>query len=333
MHALLTKLSDRLEIVSIPQRSSAVTFRDDVATGLRAVPKRLSSKYLYDDLGSALFEAITLLPEYYLTRAETEILRDWGWDIVRALGEPVEFLELGSGSATKTRVLIDDALRAQGTLRYSPIDISAESLRATTLALIAAYPTLRVRAYAADYFSILGSQELQFEQRVLAMFMGSNIGNYRPGEAIDLLTRIAQSLRAGDGLLIGADLKKDRTTLELAYNDPTGVTAAFAKNLLGRINRELGGEFDPRDFDHIAEYDESESCLNSYLQARRQLNVFIRSLDLRASFAERERIHTEWSYKFAVDDIARLGKSAGFQLSRTWMDRAGRFSVNLLRKP
>jgi L-histidine N-alpha-methyltransferase len=333
MHALLTKLSDRLEIVSIPQRSSAATFGEDVAAGLRAAPKRLPSKYLYDDLGSALFEAITLLPEYYLTRAETEILRDWGWDIVRALGEPVEFLELGSGSAIKTRILIDDALRAQGTLRYSPIDISAEALRAATLALIAAYPTLHVRAYAADYFSILGSQELQFKQRVLAMFMGSNIGNYRPEEATELLTRIARSLRPGDGLLVGVDLKKARATLELAYDDPTGVTAAFAKNLLGRINRELGGEFDPRDFDHIAEYVESESCLNSYLQARRSLEVYIRSLDLRVPFAAGERIHTEWSYKYAVDDVARLGASAGFELARTWLDRAGRFSVNLLRRP
>ncbi|MDQ2871856.1 MAG: L-histidine N(alpha)-methyltransferase [Candidatus Eremiobacteraeota bacterium] len=332
MNPTLTIVSDRLEIVSSPQPSHAASssFADDVRTGLTAPAKSLWSKYFYDELGSALFEAITVLPEYYLTRAETEILREWGWEIVRALGNPIEFLELGSGSAVKTRILIEEALRVQGTLRYCPVDISPEALRASALALVDAYPALRVTAYAADYFTILGSDQLRFQNRVLAMFIGSNIGNYQPHEAANLLQSLAVSLRAGDGLLIGADLKKDRQTLELAYNDPTGVTAAFDKNVLARINRELGGRFDPRDFEHLAVYDEDRGVINSFLIARRAHEVRIDALNLSVEFARGERIHTESSYKFSVEDIARIGAAAGFHLQRSWFDSAQRFSVNLL---
>ncbi len=157
MQSTLTTVSDRLEIVTVPHLAKTATFAEDVASGLDGSPKSLSSKYFYDDLGSAIFDAITHLPEYYLTRAETEILHESGWEIVRSLEEPVEFLELGSGSAVKTRVLIDEAIRAQGSLRYSPIDISAEALEASARGLVDAYPQLRIRAYAADYFDVLGS--------------------------------------------------------------------------------------------------------------------------------------------------------------------------------
>jgi dimethylhistidine N-methyltransferase len=330
MHPTLTRFSDRLEIVSVPHSAHVVSFGEDVAAGLRASPKRLSSKFFYDELGSALFEAITHLPEYYLTRAETEILAESGWQIVRALEEPVEFLELGSGSAMKTRVLIDEALRAQGSLRYSPIDISADALRSSAVSLVDAYRALRIRAYAADYFDILGSPHLTFEGRVLAMFMGSNIGNYDPPSARALLLRVAASLRTGDGLLIGADLKKDRATLEAAYDDPTGVTAAFNKNLLGRINRELGGMFDLRDFVHVARYDEVRGCVDSYLEARRAHRVRIAALELEVQFDEGERIHTESSYKFDREAMAELGAASGFTLKTTWTDAASRFGVHLL---
>ena len=219
MHSTLTTISDRLEIVTVPHTARTATFGEDVAAGLGASQKHLSSKYFYDDLGSALFDAITHLPEYYLTRAETEILHESGWEIVRALEEPVEFLELGSGSAVKTRILIDEALRAQGTLRYSPIDISADALESSARSLVDAYPQLRIRGYAADYFDVLGSPELTHERRVLAMFMGSNIGNYDPTSADALLKKMNASLRPGDGLLIGADLRIGRARSGLRRPD------------------------------------------------------------------------------------------------------------------
>lgn len=326
----LTRLSDRLEIVTFPTRERKDAFARDVAAGLTSSPKHLASKYFYDDLGSTLFDAITLLPEYYLTRAETEILREWGWDIVRSLEEPVEFLELGSGSAIKTRILIDEAIRAQGSLRYCPIDISADALRASAVTLVEAYPSLRVRAYAADYFDVLASPALSFERRVLAMFMGSNIGNYDPAEASTLLQRLSARLRPGDGLLIGADEKKDAATLEAAYDDSTGVTAAFNRNVLGRINRELGGAFDLRDFRHIAAYDAVRGCVDSHLQAQRDATVRIANLELDIAFSKGERIHTESSYKFDPATIEQLGATAGFALRKSWFDKHHHFGVHLL---
>ena len=328
MH-LITGSDGRLEIRSAPQPQRAATFGDDVLAGLSAAPKRLPSKYFYDELGSALFDAITALPEYYLTRAETEILREWGWEIVRALGNPIEFIELGSGSAVKTRILIEEALRVQRTLRYSPIDISGEALRASAHALVRDYPALRVSAFEGDYFSMLRAPELRRDSRVLAMFMGSNIGNYEPRTARELLGAVGKMLKLGDGLLLGVDLKKDPRKLQLAYDDPTGVTAAFNKNLLARINRELGGTFDLHCFEHIARYDEEHGCVSSYLRSVSAQKVRIEALDLTVAFAEGESIHTESSYKYSSDDLRALGDAAGLRIARTWTDSQERFSVNL----
>jgi dimethylhistidine N-methyltransferase len=330
MSSILTQVSDRLEFVELPGAAATSSFAEDVAQGLRAQPKRLASKYFYDDLGSALFDAITKLPEYYPTRAETEILRDWGWEIVRALDAPLEFLELGSGSAIKTRLLIEEALRVQGKLRYAPIDISLDALRASSVTLVDTYPGLSIRAYAGDYFTVLGSAALQFEKKALAMFMGSNIGNYQPHEARELLALIAAALRPGDGLLLGTDLKKERATLEAAYDDPTGVTSAFNKNLLARVNRELGGDFDLGNFEHLAVYDERRGCVDSFLRARRANDVFVSKIGLRTHFEEGDRIHTESSYKFDDATVAALATSAGFTTKKTWLDRSARFAVTLL---
>jgi len=321
--------AQRLEIVSLREPHSTPTFADDVRSGLSAVPKRLPSKYFYDELGSALFDAITLLPEYYLTRAETEILRDCGWEIVRALGNPVEFIELGSGSAIKTRILIEEALRVQRTLRYSPIDISTEALRSSALSLVERYSALTITAYAADYFSVLRDGALKRPGRVLAMFMGSNIGNYEPEQARELLRAVASSLKKSDGILVGMDLKKEPRVLERAYDDPTGVTAAFNKNLLARINRELDGEFDLDDFRHIATYDARSGCVRSYLQAERSHSVRIAAIDANVEFIKGERIHTESSYKFSEADIASLAAACGLKAERSWTDARKRFSVTL----
>lgn len=332
MHRPTTPATNRFEIIELPRAAAGHTFAEDVLEGLSASPKRLASKYFYDDLGSSLFEAITHLPEYYLTAAETEILRDWGWEIVRVLDEPVDFLELGSGSAVKTRLLIGEALRAQKQLVYSPIDISVDALRASSTALVETYPTVSVRAYAGDYFTVLKSNVLRFERRVLAMLMGSNIGNYSPAEARALVTLVADALHPGDGLLLGTDRKKDPSVLERAYDDPTGVTSAFDKNILGRINRELGGSFDLRSFKHLAKYDAKRGCVDSYLESQQTQNVAIDALKTIVHFRKGERIHTESSHKFDDNDIAALATGTGFNVSHVWHDKAKRFNLHLLVK-
>lgn len=330
MRGSTTAVSDRFELVEVPRSQGAPSFAQDVAAGLTAQPKRLSSKYLYDEVGSALFDAITVLPEYYPTRAETEILRQWGWQMVRVLDSPIDFLELGSGSAVKTRLLIEEALRVQGRLRYSPIDISTEALRASSLALVDAYPGLSVRAYAGDYFDVLASRALRFDRRVLAMFMGSNIGNYEPEQAASILSLLRDALRPGDGLLIGIDLKKDSSIIELAYDDPAGVTAAFNRNLLSRMNRELGANFDPKNFDYRVRYDEARGAVDAFLEARNAVRVRVGPKNLDVEFAAGERLHTESAYKYAQSDIEKLATATGFKATSKWTDRAGKFSVNLL---
>ncbi len=332
MGAQLTTISDRLQIVELPHAAAQTSFADDVRAGLSAPRKHLSAKYFYDDLGSVLFDAITRLPEYYLTRAETEILRESGWEIVRELDAPLEFLELGSGSAVKTRLLVEEALRVQGTLRYDPIDISLDALRASAVALVDAYPSLRIRAYAGDYFTVLAAPELRFETTVLAMLMGSNIGNYEPQSARALLRLVAKALRPGDGLLLGVDLKKDRSTLELAYNDPTGVTAAFNRNMLGRINRELGGHFDLTAFTHEAVYDEERGAVDSFLRADRAHSVAIDALGTSVAFESGERVHTESSYKFDEGGLAELGAASGFRPRKRWCDGKQRFAIQLFER-
>lgn len=332
MSTPIVKPPDRLRIVSGPAPVHIASFAEDVREGLAAPRKRLPSKYFYDALGSALFDAITLLPEYYLTRAETEILREWGWEMVRAIGNPVDFVELGSGSAIKTRILIEEALRAQNTLRYSPIDISEEALRASATGLVESYPSLEVIAYAGDYFSILQTDAIARPRRVLAMLMGSNIGNYEPHDGKELLLRIAAALKPGDALLLGADLKKDPAVLHAAYSDPAGVTSAFNLNLLARINRELGGHFDLGDFRHVAEYDEKAGCVRSFLQAVREVSVPIDALGTTVHFASGERVHTESSYKYSDEDIAGLAEETGFDFIRSWNDTQGQFSVNLMQR-
>jgi L-histidine N-alpha-methyltransferase len=330
MRSVGTTVADRFELIEVPRVQGAPSFAQDVAAGLTGTPKHLSSKYLYDRVGSVLFDAITHLPEYYLSRAETEILRESGWEIVRVLDAPIDFLELGSGSAVKTRLLIEEALRAQGRLLYSPVDISKDALRQSSLALVESYPALSIRAYAGDYFDVLASRALHFERKVLAMFMGSNVGNYEPAQATKLIAMIGGNLRPGDGLLLGADLKKDAQTLEAAYDDPTGVTAAFNKNVLARINRELGGNFDLRNFAYAVHYDQTRGSVDSFLQARAAADVVLQSIGLKVSFGAGERLQTESSYKFSDEDVAELATATGFRLESTWHDRAHRFSVHLL---
>ena len=308
-------------------------FADDVRAGLSAHPKTLPSKYFYDELGSALFEAICLLPEYYLTRAEAEILTVRASEIV-ALVEPARLVELGSGTALKTRFLIEAGL-ARGALAYSAIDISQTVLLATAKALASQYPALTVRSYQGDYYD--GLRQLSVDQPsessgpTLALFLGSNIGNFDPPQALRLIRAIREALRPGDALLLGTDLKKNPATLEAAYDDAIGLTSAFNRNILARINRELGGHFDIATFVHRACYRQDAGRIEMHLESVVDQAVTIDAVGLRTTFDSGETIHTESSYKFSREDVERLARETGFVLDQSWTDQANRFACNLLR--
>lgn len=329
-NAPLVPVSARFALYRAPELTHAASFSDDVRSGLTNERKRLPPKYFYDELGSALFEAICVLPEYYLTRVEAEILDRSAGEMVAALGGEIELVEFGSGSARKTRTLIGAALARQTRLDYHPIDISPAALVGSAEALVAEYERLHVSAYASDYFDVLASASLRTSRRVLALFLGSNIGNYDPDSARTLLRAMSAAFKPGDGLLLGTDLKKDTLTLERAYNDPTGVTAAFNKNVLARINRELGGHFDLDAFTHVSRYDARRGSVDSFLVAGRGMRVAIDALGLETRFRTTETIYTESSHKFDAADIAALAADCGFRVGATWTDDAKRFAVTLL---
>lgn len=308
-------------------------FGDDVLSGLSARPKTLPAKYFYDELGSLLFEAISALPEYYLTRAEAEIFATHADEIVEHAGLE-RLVELGGGSATKTRYLIEAALRKRAGLSYSSIDISEAALEASSRALRSEYPTLNVRGYRGEYFEGLrrmAAQEGDAGGRTLVLFLGSNIGNFDPPEARRFLKAIRDVLRPGDALLLGTDLKKDRKELEAAYDDELGVTAAFNANILGRINRELGGHFAVRQFRHRAFYNEPDGRVEMHLESLVDQTIRVDALAAQFAFKAGETIHTESSYKFSVEEVEQLARSTGFELELSWFDAQRRFACNLLR--
>jgi L-histidine Nalpha-methyltransferase len=307
-----------------------MSFADDVRTGLTGRPKTLFAKYFYDAVGSALFEAITKLPEYYLTRAESEILAYNSDDIVRTVGSPIEIVELGSGSSTKTRYLLDAAFRVQDRVRYRPIDISQAAIESSSATLRRMYPNIVVDAYAQEYLSGLKQLRRDNGSRALIIFLGSNVGNFEPEEAGTTLRAISGALRPGDAFLLGADLKKDPAVLRAAYDDALGVTAAFNKNILARINRELGGHFDLNQFRHRAWYNESASRVEMHLESARAQRVLVEAIDIVVDFDEGETIHTESSYKYDTEQLDALARDTGFAVAKRWVDPQRRFSSNLL---
>jgi dimethylhistidine N-methyltransferase len=227
-------------------------------------------------------------------------------------------------------LLIEALLRKQKELLFIPVDISASALDSSSRILLQSYPRLKIEAYAADYFAGLAELGKTTRARTLALFLGSNISNFDPPEALKFLRALRQVLREGDALLLGADLKKDRKVLEAAYNDALGVTAAFNLNVLARINRELGGNFDLHAFQHHAFYNEAVGRVEIYIESLREQTVRIAQLDAEVHFGEGEQIHTENSYKYDLEDIANLAAETGFTRARTWLDSQERFSSNLL---
>jgi dimethylhistidine N-methyltransferase len=326
-----TAMPPRLVIHQSILQDEQNQFATDVLEGLTSRPKTLAPKYFYDALGSQLFEAICRLPEYYLTRAETEIFERYATEIVAQSPEPVSVVELGSGSSIKTRLLIEAILARQTELHYQPIDISASILEQSASKLLGDYPKLRITAQVNDYTRGLGSIARQDKERIMVLFLGSNIGNYTPDEALSLLSQLRHALREGDILLLGADLRKPSDVILPAYNDVLGVTAAFNMNLLLRINRELKADFDLNCFEHRATYNETLGRVEIYLVSRQAQTVNINGIGLRIEFEKGETIHTENSYKYAPHQLATLAEETGFKPLSIWFDAKKHFSCSCWR--
>jgi L-histidine N-alpha-methyltransferase len=321
----------------------------EVRLGLTARPKELPPKYFYDERGSELFELITELPEYYPTRAERAILAARAAEIVAAAGEPGTLVELGSGSAAKTRHLLS-AMRDAGCLEtYVPVDISERVTRETAERLLEEYPGLAVHGLVCDFEHDLeligagagaaardggrggavdGGDEPPAGGRLVA-FLGGTIGNLYPGQRHDFLHRIAALLGPADRLLLGTDLVKDRARLEAAYDDDAGVTAEFNRNVLAVLNRELGADFEPEAFDHVARYDSGNAWMDVRLRSRTEQTVRVDGLDLTVRFAAGEEMRTEISAKFTRARLEAVYAEAGLVLSGWFPDPAGDYALSL----
>jgi dimethylhistidine N-methyltransferase len=310
-------------------------FAQAVTEGLtRKGRKTLPPSWFYDEVGSALFEAITLLPEYGLTRAEGQLLVRAASEIVRASGQPDLIVELGSGTGMKTRFVIAEAAAAaqSGAIEYRPIDISRAALDSCAKTL-GGMDRVRIEPIEATYFdgidvAMAGRKQ---RQRALLLFLGSTIGNFNRTEAVLFLRRIRKHMQPGDCLLLGADLVKPRARLLSAYNDSIGVTAAFNFNILARINRELEGHFDIARFAHEARYNERLARIEMHLRSRVAQEVRIDAIDVTVTFSAGETIWTESSHKFRAEEIARMGERAGWRPVRQWADCGWGFAETLFR--
>ncbi len=304
----------------------AAALRRDVVVGLTATPKTLSSKWFYDDVGCELFEAITTLPEYYPTRAERQILSARAAEIAAAC--PADTLvELGSGTSTKTTLLLD-ALVARATLRrFIPLDVSETTLRTAGNRLVASYPGLEVHAVVGDFERHLGA--LPAGGRRLVVFLGGTVGNLEPAQRAALFSELAAGMRAGDALLLGTDLVKDVDRLVAAYDDAAGVTAAFNRNVLAVVNRELGADFHPGAFGHVARWDAEHERIEMRLRSKVDQNVSVPAVDLVVPFAANEELRTEISAKFRRDGVEAELAAAGLSLAHWWTDDGGDFAVSL----
>ncbi|MCV7284745.1 L-histidine N(alpha)-methyltransferase [Mycolicibacterium wolinskyi] len=309
--------------------SAAAALRRDVRDGLTQTPKTLPPKWFYDSVGSDLFDQITRLPEYYPTRTEAQILRERSAEITAAAGADT-LVELGSGTSEKTRMLLD-AMRAGGSLRrFIPFDVDAGVLRAAGDAIGREYPGIEIDAVCGDFEEHLG--KIPRVGRRLVVFLGSTIGNLTPGPRMDFLSALADTLQPDDSLLLGTDLVKESERLVRAYDDSAGVTAAFNRNVLAVVNRELDADFDLDAFDHVAKWNSVEERTEMWLRARTPQQVRIAALDLDVAYAAGEEMLTEVSCKFRPDGVAAELAKAGLRQTHWWTDSAGDFGLSLAVK-
>lgn len=303
--------------------------RRDVFDGLQQDPKTLPPKWFYDSVGSELFDQITRLPEYYPTRAEAEILRARSAEIAIA-SDADTLVELGSGTSEKTRMLLD-ALHERGSLhRFVPFDVDASMLEATAPIIQREYPNVEIKAVCGDFEEHL--TEIPASGRRLFAFLGSTIGNLRPGPRAEFLATLGAVMRPGDSLLLGTDLVKDTDRLVRAYDDSAGVTAQFNRNVLAVINRELDGDFDIEAFAHVARWNNAEQRIEMWLRADSDQRVRVGALDLSVDFAAGEEMLTEVSCKFHSDGVKDELAAAGMDRIRWWTDNAGDFGLSLAVK-
>jgi dimethylhistidine N-methyltransferase len=299
------------------------SFRTAVLTGLQKTQKRIPSKFLYDERGSALFDRICELDEYYPTRTEMSIMRGSIDAMAEAIGPRTRLVEYGSGSSLKTRILLD---HLEDLAAYVPVDISKEHLAAAADALAEDYPAIPVQPVCADYTTAFELPDPPLPAvRTVAYYPGSTIGNFRRDDARAFLERVACTVGEDGGLLIGVDLKKDVDVLKAAYDDSEGITAAFTKNLLRRMNRELDATFDLAAFEHQVVWNADRGCIESHLRSTTAQTVSVAGETV--EFEEGETIHTEDSHKYTLDGFAALANKAGFQVSRVWTDDRSYFSV------
>jgi L-histidine N-alpha-methyltransferase len=319
-------------VQSLAPRDTFAAVAEAVRAGLLRKRKRLPPWLLYDDEGSALFEEITRLPAYYLTRTERAILVAHADAMVEAAGLPREVVELGAGSATKTRVLLAALSRRLPRVRYVPVDVSPAALAQATIEL-RELSHVDVRPAVARYPEELGFLRRSAGGRRLVMFLGSNVGNYDPPRAIELLTAVRRQLAPGDGFLMGVDRRKSPALLLPAYDDDVGVTERFSKNVLARLNRELGATFELDRFRHVVAWNARASRLDLYLESTVAQRVAIDALDVWVDLGARERIHTESSYKLTDARVRQLLARAGFVPQVSWTDGGGLYGVHLARVP
>lgn len=306
--------------------AQAARFAEDVLTGLALPQKAIPAKYFYDAAGSRLFDRICALPEYYPTRTELGILRAHAAEMAEHAGPNAEVVEFGAGSSIKIRVLLDALEKPRA---FLPIDISGEHLLAAAAELRRAYSNVEILPVTGDFTRSLDLPDLPGAGRRIGFFPGSTIGNFTRNEAEAFLREARATLGKGADFIVGVDLKKDRAVLEAAYNDAAGTTAAFNLNLLRRINRELGGNFDLGRFAHRAFYNEEKGRIEMHLESLAAQSVLVAGRSF--AFARGETIHTENSCKYSLAEIAELAEAAGWSVARQWTDPQGLFSVNLLR--
>lgn len=315
--------------VDLPRDGVMAGMAEVVREGLSSPFKEIPPKYFYDEHGSELYERITKLPEYYPYRCEAQILDDRAAEIAAA-ARAGTLIELGSGAAAKSRVLLD-AMRDAGTLEaYVPVDISEEITRRVADELIAEYPGMDLRGIVCDYETHL--ERIPRPEGALIAFLGSTIGNFRPAARRSFLARVATLMYPGDRFLLGTDLVKDRAILERAYNDSAGITAEFSKNVLAVLNRELGADFDLASFEHVAFWDAENEWIDIRLRALREQLVELPELDMCVHFARNEEMRTEISAKFTRERIESNYADVGLELLEWWLDDEGLYALSLARR-
>ncbi|WP_162426165.1 L-histidine N(alpha)-methyltransferase [Pontibacter pudoricolor] len=298
-------------------------FASDVKNGLSQEAKKLSSRYFYDGEGSRLFQKIMHLPEYYLTRSEHEVFTTQQQTIAKQLAAQGNFhlIDLGAGDATKTRILLKQLLQQNADFDYVPVDISGDAMRELCEDLQTELPSLQTQAVIGDYFEALDWLDEHKPGRKVLLFLGSNIGNFNPDERQEFMQQVRAHMQPGDMLLLGMDLCKEPETILRAYNDATGVTAAFNLNLLHRINRELGGDFIVDQFKHFPLYDPQHGVMKSFLISQQEQEVTIKATGQTFHFKAWEAIHTESSYKFTLELAETIGNVNGFKIQQIFQDK------------